>query len=150
MSTLHQPDQAAIEKWQEAMRNIHLMVQQELRDAQDCKERTYNHGRIAVKFEAGDHVDLFREGVVVDTNAQKPLKLTDKWIGPFSVLRPGPHPDTYELDLSGLFISDIWPVFHVNVLRPHVSATHPLWPHPPAPPPIPIGGHQEWPIVQLK
>ncbi|KAI8584805.1 hypothetical protein BDZ88DRAFT_456631 [Geranomyces variabilis] len=117
MPTLRQPDQVAIGKWQQAARDIHFMVQQDLRDAQDHEERVYNRGRIAIKFEIDDQVDLFREGIVVDTNAQKPLKLTDKWIGPFSVLCSGPHPDTYELDLSGLVIGDIWPVFHVNILR---------------------------------
>ncbi|KAJ3163554.1 hypothetical protein HDU86_000135 [Geranomyces michiganensis] len=90
------------------------MVQQELRDAQDREERHYNRGRITIRYNPGDQVDLFREGIVIDTDARKPLKLTEKWIGPFPVFGPGPHPDTNEFGLSGSVIGDIWPISWLN------------------------------------
>ncbi|KAJ3143868.1 hypothetical protein HDU86_003161, partial [Geranomyces michiganensis] len=143
---LRQPDREALARWQNAAKRVHLIVQQELRDAQDHKEQYCNQGQIAIGYKPGDQIDLFREGIVIDTDAGKPLKFTEKWIGPFTIISPGPHPDMYELDLTGSVIGDIWPVFHVNVLQPHVSAQHLLQPTPPPPPPIHIGGHQEWPI----
>ncbi|KAJ3144415.1 hypothetical protein HDU86_001806 [Geranomyces michiganensis] len=76
--SLRQPDLQAIEAWQDAAQRIHLSVRQELRDAQDREECAYNRGRIAIKFKPNDQVNLFREGIVIDTDAQKPLKLTDK------------------------------------------------------------------------
>ena len=53
-------DRDAIDAWRAAANDIRIIVQQELRNAQDVAEQSYDQGRRPLILETGDQVDLDR------------------------------------------------------------------------------------------
>ena len=110
-----------------------------------CLSLDFAQYKIGISFKDGDQVLLNTSGLDLSVIHGRPTKLAPKWIGPFKVVRAGPHPDTYELDLETTSFSALYPVFHVDVLQPSYEPhTSPYRIQEYQPPPLTISGFPEY------
>jgi len=149
LQVMKAPDRKEFQELNHRMQQITTIVRDRIARAQDNYARYYDRGRIPIKYAKGDLVELNRAGIDVEVDRAKGSKLSAIWIGPFPVIKAGPHPDTYELDIGPTKLSGLWPYFHVNVLRPYVKPSHPHRRNI-APPPIEVEGVPEYQIEAIQ
>jgi hypothetical protein len=138
-------DRKDILELQEAIEYIGTLVRHRLEENQISQAKYYDRNKEAIRFQEGDTVMLNTSGLDIDVLHGRPAKLAPKWVGPFTVVRPGPHPDTYELDLLTTSFSSLYPVFHVDVLRPYYQpSTSPHRLVEERPPPVNVQGIPEY------
>ena len=129
---------------------IGLLVRHRLEKRQDAQAVQYDRSKRTQRFETGEKVLLDRDGIST-AFLKKPAKLTQAFLGPFTVknVEPHGHPDTYELDLPTQ-LQGLHPVFHTRLLRkwaepkstPYRTVEEP-------PEPLEIDGEQEWFVERI-
>jgi len=101
--------------------------------------------RREVTYEVGDSVWLSTVNLLTHQG-----KLTDKWIGPYTVTEVMSSGVSVRLDLRGE-LGKVHPVFHVRLLRPYVVSEY-EWPgrqQPNRPAPELVDGDTEWEVEQI-
>ena len=104
------------------------------------KEQADKHRRDH-SFKIGDKVLLSTKNLKLPSTHSR--KLSPKWVGPFTITRQK-HRDSFELDLDGKF--QIYPVFHVNLLKPWINNNNTEFPdrHQNPPPATVIDNNEEF------
>lgn len=123
-------------------------AQEHVERAQQNQQRQANKHRSEVEFEVGQQVWLSTTDLRLKQKASP--KLSQRWIGPFTVKRKL-TPLAYELDLPSTL--PIHPVFHISKLRPHRSSDRfdPHRPPPPdRPPPEVIDQEEEYEVEAIR
>jgi hypothetical protein len=101
--------------------------------------------RREVRYEVGDSVWLSTANLLTHQG-----KLTDKWVGPYSVAEVMSNGVSVRLDLRGE-LGKVHPVFHVRLLRPYVVSEY-EWPgrqQPNRPAPELVDGETEWEVESV-
>ena len=98
--------------------DIESRVHEKLLRAAEWSEKAGNEkAREASQFQAGDKVWISTAGITMPWDKdRKSKKLTARYYGPFEVIGQR-SPVTYELRLPAA--SNIHPIFHVSLLKPH-------------------------------
>jgi hypothetical protein len=105
---------AAVESLLERLTSDLLVAEDNVKKSQENQERQANRHRSDRQFDVGQKVWLSTEDLRLRMKITP--KLTQRWIGPFTIKRKL-SPLTYELDLPPAL--RIYPVFHICKLRPH-------------------------------
>lgn len=103
------------------------------------KHQADKHRSQPPSYEPGDLVLLKSDGLTWDPNSHRPKPDTDLWLGPFTVVGHGQHPDNIELVLPPS-MSRVHPIFHTKLLKPYIQpSTFPNRPVDTRPDPVMIG-----------
>jgi hypothetical protein len=111
-----QSERAAVEERIRDFETVSRIVQERLRAAQDTQAAYYDRRKKSETYRTGDKVLLSRDGINIRHISARNQKLTEQWIGPFTIKGKGPNPDTYELELSKE-LTELHPIFHVSILK---------------------------------
>ena len=107
----------SVEELLEGLDRALTEAQNAVERAQQNQQRQANRHRSELEFEVGQEVWLSTANLRL--KGKPSPKLSQRWIGPFTVKRKL-SPLVYELDLPSTLL--IHPVFHVSKLRPHRSS----------------------------
>jgi hypothetical protein len=143
---MNQAAAAEIQKFIDDQEAIRQLVRLKAQQYQDSYARTFNRGRRPITYHPGDMVMLDTDGLSLPLSIPKPKSLQPRWTGPFKILEPGPHPDTYLLDLQNTNLRSVYPFFHVDILKPYVdpdASPHHLNQYY-RPDPVQVEGHEEY------
>jgi transposase InsO family protein len=133
------------ERTLEEMRVIWDEVRVKLVAEQSRQKEIADRRRREVKYEVGDSVWLSTSNLLTHQG-----KLTDKWIGPYTVQEVMSNGVSVRLDLRGE-LGKVHPVFHVKLLRPYVVSEY-EWPgrqQPNRPAPELVEGETEWEVERI-
>jgi hypothetical protein len=139
---------ASVEELLERLGTTLSEAQEHVEKAQSKQQEQANRHRIEQEFEVGQQVWLSTADLRLKMKITP--KLTQRWIGPFTVKRKL-SPLTYELDLPPSL--SIHPVFHISKLRLHSSS--PRFdphrpPHPDRPSPEVIDQVEEYEVEAIR
>jgi hypothetical protein len=139
---------AAVEELLEGLMKDLLIAEENVKKAQDNQQRHANQHRSDRQYDVGQKVWLSTADLRLRMTITP--KLTQRWIGPFTIKRKL-SPLNYELDLPSSF--SIHPVFHISKLRLHRESerfdSH--RPSPPArPPPEIIEQEEEYEVEAIR
>ncbi|CAI7788781.1 unnamed protein product [Closterium sp. NIES-54] len=123
---LHSPNPTAADFISSHHRILQL-ARRKLQLAQERQVRYANQHRHHTTFRVGDLVLLSTANLAL-LNAGTSRKLAPRFVGPFPITKVL-SPVTYRLQLPPHMT--IHPVFHVHLLRPYRSPSHPFQPRPP-------------------
>ena len=123
------------------------IVHEDLRTAIEDTQRRYQapadrRRSPAPKIEIGDRVFILAKFI---KSTQPTKKLSEKYLGPYIVEKPGTH--SYLIKLPN-HLRAIYPVFHVSQIEPAPLSNIPNRVNPP-PPPLEIDGNLEFEVAQI-